>query len=208
MHFPILLYNVSVHHRKNSSGMPLSPLDSLKAFKTTPLPWRYPWTWGKENVTQSKTRGTGRLFKFGDVFLCQKLPVAQRTQSHYLFRHLQIFGDNLSYAVLFHVQLTCDPLKSQSTIFHTPPALPVLFAESLPLLESSFTSSWRFLNLLCHWKTHVRDMVLFPYTCWIISSICDGVFSKSDKRFQVYSFLSANSWTAWKRGWCKSAYRR
>ena len=52
------------------------------------------------------------------------------------------------------------------------------------LLESSFTSLCSTLNLLCHSKIHVSHIVLSPYTCWSISSVCNGVFSNQTKNFR------------------------
>ena len=49
------------------------------------------------------------------------------------------------------------------------------------------------LNLLCHPKTRMHNIVLSPDTCWNSSSACDGVFSKLDQKFQIYSLLGVQT---------------
>ena len=94
-----------------------------------------------------------------------------------LFRNAQIFGVNLSNYLLFNVQLTTPLPRCRSQLMLM--LISVLFVEDLPLLESSFTSSY----LFCHSKTRVRNIVLSLYSCWSLSSACDGVFPKRNKNF-------------------------
>ena len=87
-----------------------------------------------------------------------------------LFRHTQIFDDNLPSTVFFISSWLPVIQKvnwwSTYTSCPTCPTLTsLLFDEGLLLLESSFIFLWPSLNT-----------VLSQYTCWSISSVCDGVF--------------------------------
>ena len=98
------------------------------------------------------------------------------------FSHPQIFGDNLLNTVLFLFSFPAD-LRSfeQSTndyLILTHCFICSTLNSVQPFLASSLTSLCIFLNFMCLKKTCVCDMVLSPYNCWSISSVCDGVFLK------------------------------
>ena len=75
---------------------------------------------------------------------------------------------------------------------HVPSALPALrwpFVESYSRLELSLTSLRSSLNLFCHLKTRVSDIVISPYTYWTISTACNWVFSNNNKSFMLICSL-------------------
>ena len=98
-----------------------------------------------------------------------------------LYRHAQIFGDNLPNTDLFHIQLTCNHLNRQPTITSLHPFYRLNVDHSFAcwrpptpgvivlLLVSLFEP-------LVPLKTHNCDMVLSTYICWRISSACDVRF--------------------------------
>ena len=110
------------------------------------------------------------------------------------FPHTQIFGDNLLNTFLFHIQLTRNHSNSQATIatYHLHYSLNVDLCPAcrrLLVFGISFHFLHTLLNLYCHSKTRVRDMVLSPYTCWSISRAGEGVFFQPDQNFHVYSLV-------------------
>ena len=135
--------------------------------------------------------------------LCLPSPITFQTD----FPHAKIFSDNLPNTVLFHVQLTCDHSYSQLTIATQllpylldidlclacwrPPASGVIFHLLALLFELLLTS--------CATQKHVCNMVLFPHTCWSISSVCDGIFPNWTKNFRFIhcSVSIAHSWMTW-----------
>ena len=126
----------------------------------------------RKKNTMNKIRWIVKLFRFSDVPPHQKLPNAQHTHSHY-------FLDMFKFLVIIfqtHHPFSCSAdLRSFNQLMITIPHFihlmltSVLFVEGLPFLESSFTSSWLSLDLLCYSKTHVCKVMLSPYNWWSIS---------------------------------------
>ena len=128
------------------------------------------------------------------------------------FPPAEIFGENLPNTFFFHIQQTCDHSNNQPTIPTHHTVLHVRRSLKPCLLKTSssrnhFTTMCSSLNLLCHSKTRVFNMVLSPYSCWSFFKCLRWSLLASDKKFQVYllfgfhhSFLRAHSWTTSRRG--------
>ena len=112
-----------------------------------------------------------------------------------VFRHAQIFGDNLPNTIPFHVQLNCDHSvnwwSQHNTYLIHSTLTTVLLVEGLLLLESSFTSSWPSWNLLCHSKTYVQHVVIFIYMLKHFKGLWQS-FSPTEPKI-LGSFLCAHN---------------
>ena len=97
------------------------------------------------------------------------------------FPHAQIFGDTLPNIFPFWCPADLQPFEQSSTCLSRSILTSVLLIESLPLLESFFTSSCYSLNLLFHSTPFCANVFLSPSTCWSISSACDKVFPIQSK---------------------------
>ena len=98
-----------------------------------------------------------------------------------LFKHEQIFGDNLTNFVIFHVSMTYDHRNSQLTFathhlaymidagvsqaYWRPPAFGII-CHLLILLTEPFVPH----------KSICAPHSVVPYICWTISRVCDGPF--------------------------------
>ena len=110
------------------------------------------------------------------------------------YRHVQIFGDNLPKTDFF---ISCwlaiiriVTLWSLHTICFTRSKLSsILIVEGLSPLKTSLTSPYPSLKLFCHLKTRVYNMLLYPYTCWSISSDFDRVLLNRAKNFRFIRVL-------------------
>ena len=153
-----------------------STLDGLHSFKTVPLD--DPLELGeKKKVTWGKIieyGGSSRIVIFLSVrnfrILCTPSLVTFQTCL------------DLRNIVIFCVQLICDHLNRQLTIsiYLLPFPLNVKLSSAYWSPPPPPTPGVIFQLLTTFFEPlvpRVRDLVLSPYTCWSISSACDGVFS-------------------------------
>ena len=103
------------------------------------------------------------------------LIINQQFWCHFCDDFPQIFGDNLSSTVLIYVQLTFKPSIDDS---HIPSVLSARHWSQSYLLKASRSN--KHLSF-----PRARDKLLFPYTCWSVSSACEGVFPNQTKTFPV-----------------------
>ena len=166
MHCPIFL----TYCWTDSPGMLVNSVVTVLLMASI-LSKRIPLSLRIEKVTQSKIWWIERLFKYGDVFLGKECRSGTPNPITFLFSRLTITRT-------VNQRLPRTNCLTHSKLFS------VLHVEGSSLLESSFTSSHPSFKLLCHSKTRVRNRMLSPYTCWSISSVCDGVFPRRTKSFR------------------------
>ena len=222
MNFPIVLSHASMHHWKDSSGMPISSvvttfLMSEHAFKTGPL----------DNPYKLEEKKKSHGVRSGEYWGCSSTTMFPSVRNRWCLLHPVLLLLPKSSVVTFQAQsfymsswlATIWRVKRQSpyTTYLTCSTLTsVLLVEDLSLLKSSFTGSRLALKCYATQKIRVCDLVSFPYTCWSISSAYDGIFPNQAKKFRVYSLLSihcsllsAHSWMIWIRnGVNKSVWKK
>ena len=151
IHFPIFLFHASMHCWKYSSGM-------LLISDTTP----------SKRISMSLGKRKSYLGKNWWIRRCSSRSGTTGCSEHSVLlplRPIQIFGDNLSNTVLYHVQLicvhsNCQPLRT--TRLNRSKLTSVLLLKASHILESTFTFSRSSWNLSCHTKTCALDKVLSP----------------------------------------------
>ena len=160
MYFPILIFYVSINCWKDSSGIPISPVvtaSTSSKWVSLMIPQ------GKEESYSEQDRAIREVVP---VRWFSSQPGAAGCSAQpilLLFRHAQIYGDNLPNTILFYVRLICDHLNSQLTIT-THNLLYSLDVDLSPVWwraptpEIIFHLFPPFFEPLMQLKTHVCDM--------------------------------------------------
>ena len=167
----ILLSCPSIQCWQDYSWMPLSSIVTVFLMASMPSKWVsliISLSHTKQDKVNKKVVPSRQSFSWPGTAGCstQSVPL--------LFRHVQIFGNNLPNTVLIKRLAIIGTVirRSSHIIWFTRSTLTsILLVECLLLRYSSFTSSWPTLDLLCHTKTHVGDLMLSPYTFRSISSV-------------------------------------
>ena len=152
----------------------LSPLDDLHAFKTGLLNDSL-MLWEKKKVTRSHIIQIGTLLQYCDVRLGREMHIQSRYFSD-MPKSSRIISLTLSF---FMSRLR--PFKLSTNYGCT--------VRAISALRWPKSRSWNHLSLTCApiWTSCVTQnhvSVFSPYTCWSISSVCDGDFYDKTKNFR------------------------
>ena len=115
-------------------------------------PWWSPWALAKEKCHTEQNQVNREVVQERCGSSWPRTAACSAYTVSLLFRHTQIYRDNLPNTVLFDVLLTWNHSDSQLTIATHYLLNISLLVEGLSHLESSFTSSRATLNHLCHSK--------------------------------------------------------
>ena len=191
-----------MHYWKDSSGMPLSSVVATLMVGSKTGPLDDPIELEKKKKITVKDQVNMKFVPDDDVPHGQELPDAQYIQFGYFLDMPK--SPILNFQILFHIIFRPFEQSNRQSAYTTyltrSTFISVLLVEGLPLLKSSFTSSWPSLNLLCNSKARVRDMLLSPYICFSITSACDRVIPNRTNNFR---FIRSSVLKAERKRRCK-----